>query len=624
MLLLCTAMVLGAGSVVGEEPALDPSDVVLAFDFSNSILLSETDANIEFAQALDKIADRVAETTTDLVKGDATISFEAFGRKAVLYPGCTGIALRGNRDEVRRLENCLRAIAGEYRAGRGSPIGAKVGSADTDHVAALSKAATVLPPGSKRPAVVLFTDGKHDPKGKKRDKEDVAAKIAPTYRGFDPLAILPVGLGKIATQFETELQAIHIQNSRGMSPCTGREQFKWNDVVFPSPEAAGDAVAQALQEVTCSFTVKPAPTPSPTPTPVPTPIPAAPGSPQTVAAEPANEGLRLTWRAPTNPGTSPITGYTVHCRRTDTGAWESPTTASSILTEVQLNDLEPGYPYECQVAAINAIGQGDWSASSAATAPLGFPPTPGRPSAAAGNAEAEVSVPDLGQPSVLVDSYVFECADGIRGAEVSSRTTERSATVTGLVNGTEYTCVAYAQNPLGTSAASEASEAFRPCSNLFECNPWTRWIALLLLVLLGLLLLWLLFRYLRGPRRWFRAVLDSGEIRDLGWGPRIGARIDHQNEGPILRSDRRPTTPIRIRDRRSAFVELTSRSGLSKVRPGDPATITDEDDGSYTLILYRTKNRPQGNTTPGGEDDAWSPSGASSKGSVSTDDEVWS
>ena len=367
-----------AGSVLGEEGCARslrrrPRVRLLELD-----PLSKTGANLEFAQALDKIADRVAETPPTWSKGDATISVEAFGRKAIPYAGCTDITLANNPAEVERLEECLRSIARQYRAGRSAPIAAKVGASDTDHVAALRKAATFLPAGSRRPAVIFFTDGQNDPPGKARDKEDVAARIQPLYQAYDPLAILPVGLGEVATQFETELQAIHIQNFRGMDPCAGRERFEWPEVVFPSPEAAGDAVALALQEVTCSFTVAPTPTPTPTPTPVPTPAPAAPGPPQGVAAEPTNEGLLLTWMAPASIGTSPITGYTVHCRRADTGAWGTPTTAGSTLTETQLNGLEPGYPYECQVAAINSVGQGPWSAATIAVAPLGLPPGAGQ------------------------------------------------------------------------------------------------------------------------------------------------------------------------------------------------------------------------------------------------------
>lgn len=621
---LCMAAVLGAGSVLGEESALDPSDVVLAFDFSNSILLNGDKANEEFATALRKIADRVALKADDLMAGDATISFEAFGGKAVTIEGCTQLSLHGNPNAVGQFETCLRDIASEYDLGGKSSLRKRVGSADTDHVAALEKAAGLLPVASGRPAVIFFTDGRNEPADAARAGEDVAAEIQPFFADFQHIAILPVGLGPEAPAFVKELEAI--RTIRGMEACGGQDTLTWSDVVFPSPQGAGLAVATALQKVTCSYLVEtpsPTPGPSPTPTPVPTPVPSAPGPPQGVAAEPTNEGLLLTWAAPASIGTSPITGYTVHCRRTDTGAWGPPTTAGSTITQAQLNGLEPGYPYECQVAAINSVGQGSWSAATTAVAPLGLPPTPGKPSTEAGDGQVAVSVADPGDLSVLVKSYLFECADGQGGAPVAQPAPDRSATVTGLANGTEYTCRAYAENDLGRSPASPSSDVFRPCSGLWDCYPSTRWVALLLALLLLALLAWLLVRFLRGPRRWLTAVVDDGDTTGLGWGPKLGARIEHDAGAFAMRSDRRPTAPFRLRDLRGEHVEVTSAGAISKVRPGQYTQVTDEDGNTHTLVLRRYSRPPKPPKPP--EEDPWSSSSsASATRTTSADEEVWS
>jgi len=90
-----------------------------------------------------------------------------------------------------------------------------------------------------------------------------------------------VGLGPRAGAFESELQAYYDAFFRDMAPCEGRSTFSWPQIVFPSGGEAGAAVALALQEVTCSFTVAPTPipsapptaTPAPTLTAVPTPVP---------------------------------------------------------------------------------------------------------------------------------------------------------------------------------------------------------------------------------------------------------------------------------------------------------------------------------------------------------------
>ena len=615
---------LGAGSVRGEESALDPSDVVLAFDFSNSILLSDDKANEEFGTALRKIADRVALKADDLMAGDATISFEAFGGKAVKIPGCTQLSLHENPSAVGQFESCLRDVASEYDRGGKSSLGKKVDAKHTDHVAALRKAAGLLPATSSRPAVVFFTDGQHDPAAAARAGEDVAAEIQPYFDGFRHIAILPVGLGPDAPGFVKELEAI--RTIRGMEACGSKEPLTWSDVVFASPQGAGLAVATALQKVTCSYLVEtppPSPTMSPTPTPVPTPVPSVPGPPQAVAAEPSNGGLLLTWAAPASIGTSPITGYAVRCRRAGTEAWEPPTTAGPAITQAPFNGLEPGYPYECQVAASNSVGQGSWSATSLAVAPLGLPPAPGKPSAEAGNAQADVSVPDPGALASLVDGYRFECSDGEAGEAVSAEGASREVIVAPLVNGVEYACIAFAINELGTSAASPASDAFRPCSNLFECNPWTRWLALILAILLALLLLWLLVRHIRGPRRWLTAVIDDGDTTGLGWGPKLGARIERDDGAFAMRSDRRTTAPIRLRDLRGEHIEVTSAGVTSKTRPGQSTTVTDDEGMTHNLILRRY-SRPPKPSKPSEEDPWSSTSRSSASNAAPSDEDIWS
>jgi len=269
---------LGRGAVVTAQTSVEPSNVVLVFDVSNSILFSTDGTNTEFAAALNGIADRVHVVAKDLASGNAQISFEVFGRTAIPYPSnCQRLDLHNNPPAITRFEACLRSIAHEYAAGPNAPVRKKVNTADTDHVAALDEAAKLLPKTSSREAVVFFTDGHNDPPGTARDNEDVVKLVTPAYAGRSPLAILPVGLGAGAGAFESELQAIYTAFLRDMEPCPGRQAFSWPTVIFPSADQAGTAVALALQEVTCSFTVAPTPVPSVSPTELPvSPPPSAP------------------------------------------------------------------------------------------------------------------------------------------------------------------------------------------------------------------------------------------------------------------------------------------------------------------------------------------------------------
>ena len=281
LLSLSFGMLAGGAGVVVAQTAEDASDVVLVFDVSDSIINSSDGTNTEFASTLSDIADRVSDIAPDLEAGNATVSFVAFARTAIPYPDdCQRLQLHADPAAVTSFEDCLRKISAEYAAGRNAPIKQRISTAATDHVAALDEAESLLPEESTRSAVIFFTDGGHNPPGTSRDGENVVDEVTPAFEGRTPLAILPVGLGTGAGAFESELRAIYDAFLRDMAPCEGRASFSWPQVVFPSADEAGAAVALALQEVTCSFTVAPTPIPSapPTATPAPTPT-AAPATP---------------------------------------------------------------------------------------------------------------------------------------------------------------------------------------------------------------------------------------------------------------------------------------------------------------------------------------------------------
>jgi len=150
-----------APSVHAAEP--DPSDIALVFDFSASIL--DDKANREkFAAALDGMADRVDATSADLVAGDATVSLVQFASKADDIAGCTELRLLNSPETVGRFAQCLRSVANSYRRGVRASLTNRIGI-DTNYVAAMEQADKHLPDDSLRPAMILFSDGKHDVAG---------------------------------------------------------------------------------------------------------------------------------------------------------------------------------------------------------------------------------------------------------------------------------------------------------------------------------------------------------------------------------------------------------------------------------------------------------------------------
>ena len=566
----------GGVGLVAAQTAQDPSDVVLVFDVSDSILESDDGTNVEFATALEDVADRVATIADDLIAGNATVSFIAFARRAILYPaGCQRIVLHGDLAAVSRFEDCLRKIAAEYRAGPRAPVKQHLNTAGTDHVAALDLAASLLPDTSTRSAVVFFTDGQNDPPGTDRDHENVVAKVTPAYAGVTPLAILPVGLGAGAGAFESELKAIYDAFLRDMQPCEGRPTFSWPEVVFASGDEAGAAVALALQEVTCSFTVAPTPAPVPTPTPPP---PEAPIGVQVIAG---NASLTIQWLP---PSTGLVVDYVVHCRPASGGDWIESTEGVSTTTQTIITGLQPGVAYDCEVAASDGVSMGPFAGAPASTVVLGIPGVPGQPRVEPLDAAARLSV-DPVSGGAPVDQYDYECT-GAAGQKVLGAGPGPSVVVTGLVNGETFQCVAYTENSIGRSGPSPASASFAPCGGVFECNPWAKWVVsgLVLAALLGAAL-FVARRYARRNRVWITAQVDGGPDRPLGWGPQLGVGLDVDDRGLYAAERPLDTAPIRIRYAGKNRFLVQSPAGVRNVHQGDPASVREGTGETHQLIL---------------------------------------
>ena len=598
--LLAMGMALAGPMLVAAQTAEDPSNVVLVFDVSNSILLSEDGTNTEFASALEGIADRVEASAEDLTAGNATISFVAFGRTAINYPsGCNELALRGNPGAVEQLADCLRDIAADYEAGVNAPVRQRINTQDTDHVAALRRAAQLLPDETTRSAVIFFTDGQHDPPGSSRDDEDVVAEIANAYEGRTPLAILPVGLGSGAGAFETNLRALFDAYFRDMQPCEGRAEFSWPEVVFESADDAGTAVASALQEVTCSFVFVPPPsvTPPPSPTPEPTPTPPPPGAPIGVQLLPGNQSITVQWLEPTE-GAERITDYLVHCRPEAGGDWIESTEGVSTDNETVIEGLQPGVAYVCEVAASNGTNPGPYTPAAASAIVLGIPPAPGQPRAEPLDGAALVSV-DPVAGGVPAEDYIFECTDAA-GQTFPGAGIQPNATITGLVNGQTYTCVAYAENRIGRSPASVASAAFSPCSGIIACSPLLAAGIGLGVLLVGLVMAFFAMRmYQRRSRVWVTAQLDGGPNLPLGWGPDIGVSLEQAESGGMFAS---PSTfegaDIKAQYSGNGRFLVSSRAGIHDVHQGDPAPVRDIDGNLHQLILRRYRSRPDDTPPP--------------------------
>ena len=583
--LAAIAAIVGGSTIASAQTARDPSEVVLIFDVSDSILDSDNGTNVEFATALDGIADRVQVIADDLATGNATVSFVAFGRTARPYPGgCQRLELNADPAAVTQFEACLREMAAQYAAGSTAPVKERINTAGTDHVAALAEAADLLPDVSSRSAVVFFTDGQHDPPGSSRDGENVVAEVTPAYAGRTPLAILPVGLGRRAGRFESDLAAIYQAFLRDMAPCEGRSTFSWPEVVFPSGNEAGAAVALALQEVTCSFTVAPSTPPPPTPTAPP------PDGPLGVRVLAGNESLTIQWVAPTS---GEVADYLVRCRPAGGGEGDWIESAEGVSTETQtvIEGLEPGVAYDCEVAATDGTSTGPYVPAPASTIVLGIPGVPGQPRVESLDAAARLSVDPVG--GVPVERYVYECTSAT-GQTAQGSGPEPNVVVSGLANDVSYQCVAFTQNSIGRSAASVASASFIPCAGVFGCNPWALPVlsGLVVALLIAAVLIWGRL-HARRTRIWVTAQVDGGANRSLGWGHEHGLGLAEDESGWYATPTPLDRAPIKIKYAGRNRFDVYSTAGIRNVHQGDPVPVRQGSGETHQLIVRIFRNPPR-------------------------------
>lgn len=190
------------------------------------------------------------------------------------------------------------------------------------------------------------------------------------------------------------------------------------------------------------------------PSPVVTATPfTIPDAPDLVAAEPSDQGVSIRWGAPSFNGGSAIQGYIIE-RRTGNGVWEDIANQSSSNRTTTDTGLANGTAYSYRVSAQNLAGRSLPSAPMSATprtvpgAPTGLAATPGD-----GRVQLNWAPPQWDGGNTISAYDVAQRTDG--GTWVTVDTLWGStATVTGLVNGTEYEYRVVASNEAGAGASS--------------------------------------------------------------------------------------------------------------------------------------------------------------------------
>ena len=588
-LTLAVGAILVSGPVATVSLAVGPdqSDVVLVLDYSASILDDAANRN-RFAAALDDIADRIDATSADLVAGDTTVTLVQFATRAADYPDCVELKLLESTATVARFAECLRGAAVAYRKGLDPALTARIGD-DTNYVAAMTVAERHLPAAAVRPALILFTDGKHDVQGVP------IAQVQPTrdrlFGSRSPFALLPVGMGLSPTERPAlESGLVNLRLIKDMPACGSGSQIDWPQVVFESPAEAGNAVAVALQNVTCTFTVAPPVTPTPTPSPTPTPRP-TPGEPRAIGLVAGDGRIEVSWAAPstTEP---PIVDYRIRCRAGE-GDWIESTEGTSLATTAAIEGLTNGTAYTCEVMAVAAGSEGAWTAASTTATPLVPPAAPERPAVQPLDGGVRIQVPPA-DPS-LVSDYHFECS-GDEGATWPSTVDLPAAGLTtadvrNLTNGSPYVCRVIAANTAGVSDPSPLSDVVRPCASLIDCNPLVRpGLGVLGFIVLAGLLAAIVALYRDRTRGYVVAVVDVVHTANLGYGSKLGMRfVRNEPRGAVSEvvSDRSRNADVRIRHRGGDQFEVKDRVATYMTTSGQPVVVVDPLGSRHHVILRR-------------------------------------
>ena len=176
-----------------------------------------------------------------------------------------------------------------------------------------------------------------------------------------------------------------------------------------------------------------------------------------------NASLAVSWSAPTNEGTA-ITDYDVQYKKSSDSTWtEWRASNTSTSLTATITGLTNGTEYDVQVRAQNDADNGDWSDSSSAT-PSTVPSKPSAPRLTAGDEQIEVSwdAPSSNGGATITDydvRYRKSTVSDWTEWNASDTSTTRTATITGLTNGTYYHVSVRATNIAGDSSWSSYTQA---------------------------------------------------------------------------------------------------------------------------------------------------------------------
>ena len=180
-----------------------------------------------------------------------------------------------------------------------------------------------------------------------------------------------------------------------------------------------------------------------------------PGAPTGLSVTSGDSTLALSWTASANTGGAPVTSYDVQYKLTsaDDSAWTTVTRSGTVPTRF-ISGLTNGLKYDVRVRAVNSEGGGPWATNSgtpeAATVTVPGAPTGLRVTSGLGSLTVNWN-PPVSDGGSAITAYRVEwklsTATSWPGADKGA--SDRSHTITGLTNGSEYDVRVRAVNSAG-------------------------------------------------------------------------------------------------------------------------------------------------------------------------------
>jgi predicted phage tail protein len=184
-------------------------------------------------------------------------------------------------------------------------------------------------------------------------------------------------------------------------------------------------------------------------------------APTAVVATPGNAQVGLTWTAPASNGGATITDYVIQLSSDGGRSWTTFSDATSANRSATVTGLTNGRNYVFRVAAVNAVGTGPASARTGTVTPRSVAAAPTAVVATRGDAQVTLAwtAPASSGGASITDYLVqYSSNNGTNWSTFNDGTsTNRSATVTGLVNGLSYVFRVSAVNVAGVGPASTNS-----------------------------------------------------------------------------------------------------------------------------------------------------------------------